>query len=118
MTPGVPQGHELVPILFLCYINNLPNHVSSTVRFFADECLLYRNINTTNDSDTLQDDIDRLKTWEADWLMEYNPAKCEVIRNTNRRKNIIVTNYSTHGHQLKEVKGAKYLGLTIDRTLS
>ena len=50
--------------------------------------------------------------------MEFNPDKCEVIRTTNRRKKKIVTNYSIHEHQLKEVKGAKYLGVTIDRTLS
>ena len=50
--------------------------------------------------------------------MEFNPDKCEIIRITNRRKKKIVTNYSIHEHQLKEVKGAKYLGVTIDRTLS
>ena len=116
LTSGVLQGSVFAPILFLCYINDLPNQVSSTVRLFADDCLLYRNINTTHDAETLQEDIDKLQTWEADWLMEFNPDKCEVMRNTKRRK--IVTNYSIHEHQLKEVKGAKYLGLTIDRTLS
>ena len=50
--------------------------------------------------------------------MEFNPDKCEVIRITKRRKKKIVTNYSIQEHQLKKVKGAKYLGLTIDRTLS
>ena len=50
--------------------------------------------------------------------MEFNPDKSEIIRITNRRKKKIVTNYSIHEHQLKEVKGAKYLGVTIDRTLS
>ena len=48
--------------------------------------------------------------------MEFNPDKCEIVRITNRKR--IVTNYSVHEHQLKEVKVAKYLGLTIDRTLS
>ena len=118
VTSGVPQGSVLAPILFLCYINDLPNQVSSTVRLFADDCLLYRNINTTHDAETLQEDIDKLQTWEAAWLMEFNPDKCEIIRITNRRKKKIVTNYSIHEHQLKEVKGAKYLGVTIDRTLS
>ena len=56
--------------------------------------------------------------WKADRLMEFNPDKCEIIRITNRRKKKIVTNYSFHEHQLKEVKGVKYLGVTIDRTLS
>ena len=104
VTSGVPQGSVLAPILFLCYINDLPNQVSSTVRLFADDCLLYRNINTTHDVDTLQEDIDKLQTWEVDWLMEFNPDKCEIIRITNRRKKKIVTNYSIHEHHIKEVK--------------
>ena len=103
VTSGVPQGSAFAPILFVCYINDLPNQVSSTVRHFADDCLLYRNINTTYDAKTLQkklqEDIDKLQTWEADWLMEFNPDKCEIIRITNRRKKKIVTNYSIHEHQ-------------------
>ena len=39
---------------------------------------------------------DRQQTREEDWLMEPNPAKCEVIRITNRKKTKIVTNYSIH----------------------
>ena len=60
VTSGVPQESVPAPILFLCYINDLPNQVSSTVRLFADDCLLYRNINTTHDAETLQEDIDKL----------------------------------------------------------
>ena len=71
---------ETAPVLlhfffFMCYINNIPDLVSSTARLFADDCLL-RNINASADADKLQDDIDRLHKWEADWLMEFNPDKC------------------------------------------
>jgi hypothetical protein len=41
---GVPQATVLGPLLFLCHINDLPDAVKSSIRLFADDCFLYRNI--------------------------------------------------------------------------
>ena len=117
VTSGVPQGTVLGPLLFLIYINDLPSKVSSTARLFADDCLLYRVISSQEDAASLQEDLDRLQEWESDWQMAFNPDKCEHIRITNKKK-IVQSSYQIQGQVLKEITKAKYLGVTIDKTLS
>ena len=69
---GVPQGTVLGPLLFLAYINDLPECVSSSIRLFADELILYRQIDFISDCTSLQDDISALGNWESLWQMKFN----------------------------------------------
>jgi hypothetical protein len=71
VSSGVPLG----PLLFLVYMNNLLSNVNATSRLFADDCLLYRTIKTTDDAESLQNNLDTLQQWEKDWLMSFNPEK-------------------------------------------
>ena len=104
VTSGVPQGSVLGPLLFLLYINDLPECVSSqsTVRLFADDSFLYRKIRSTADSIQLQHDLDQLAVWEQSWLMSFNPSKCQLLRITKKRSPI-QHDYTLRGHVLEHV---------------
>ena len=78
----VPQGSVLGPILFLIFINDLPDNKNSTVLLFADDCVLYRNIRRSEDKQLLQDDLEKLALWEEAWLMKFNVAKFLSMRVT------------------------------------
>ena len=115
---GVPQGTVLGPLLFLIYINDIDNKISSgtKIRLFADDSLLYRTIKTDEDSAILQNDLNQLQEWEKTWKMEFHPHKCQLIRITNKVKPIS-NNYAIHNITLQETASAKYLGIFIDNKL-
>ena len=115
---GVPQGTVLGPLFFLIYINDISLNLTpgTEIRLFADDSLLYRRINTHNDTVILQKDLDQLQTWEEKWKMEFHPQKCQLLRVTNKKK-IIKENYKIHDVTLEETDAAKYLGITIDNQL-
>ena len=82
---GVPQGSVIGPLMFLLFINDLPDYVKScNVRLFADDFVLYRRIHRASDMQSLQDDMDNLLQWEQDWQMEFHPNKCQLLRITNK----------------------------------
>ena len=112
---GVPQGTAIGPLLFLIYINDLPNTIHSTVPLFAEDCVLYREINNQLDSQELQKDLDELTKWEHDWQMHFNPDNCFVMRLTHAR-NIKQFNYTLRNTTLQETDSNSYLGTCKTKT--
>ena len=118
VTSGVPQGTVLGPLLFLSYINDLPDVVqNSSTKLFADDCLLFRAINNARDQHLLQSDLTALERWESEWQMEFNPSKCTVIQISNNKK-IKLMHYNLHGEVLQTVEKSKYLGVTFNNRLT
>ena len=113
---GVPQGTVLGPLLFLCHINDLPLSVSSQVRLFADDCLIYRNIKTADDQKQLQDDLSKLEDWAHKWGMRFNATKCYLMI-ISRSKSPWKHNYTLDNHTLEQVSDNPYLGITISDNL-
>lgn len=114
---GVPQGFVLGPHLFLIFNNDLPAQISSTIRLFADDCVLYRRISTTNNQALLQDDLTLIQNWCSTWLMQLNVSKCKFMHVT-RKKHLLLFPYMINNFMLAQVESYRYLGLEITDNLS
>ena len=85
-------------------------------RLFADDGLLYREINSTSDATTLQSDLDALCRWESEWEMKFNSDKCFVKHMTTKR-NPIIHQYNINGKPLQTTSNhtlALFLAATVD----
>ena len=118
VTSGVPQGTVVGPMLFLIYIDDITEGITSSVRLFADDCLLYREIRSHEDTVTLQRDLDQLHAWSSRWQMNFNIKKCNIMSVTNKRKNAIKTTYSMNGQPFDRVDTIEYLGVSLSNKLT
>ena len=114
---GVPQGTVLGPLMFLVYINDISEHITSSVRLFADDCVIYKLIKTPQDAEQLQEDLNRINEWTNTWQMKVNVEKCAVLRCT-RSLSPILHDYTLEGHPIAIKKLHTYLGLEIDNTMT
>ena len=114
---GIPQGTVLGPLMFLLYVNDIGNNVSpqTSVKLFADDCLLYRTINSAPDEEQLQQDLNTMVEWSNTWLMRFNAAKCHLL---TRQRKPLPTKYSINNIQLQEVSHHPYLGEDLSFDLS
>ena len=107
---GVSQGSVLGPILFLIYINDLDDSITSNVLKFADDTKLFRKVNTDGDKQHLQNDLDRLVKWSKKWQMLFNFGKCKCLHTGHRNLNV---NYKMGDTVLGTTVKEKDLGVTI-----
>ena len=106
----------LGPLLFLLYINDLPDNLSTSVRLFADDCILYTPIRTQNDSSLLQNDLLKLQKWQDTWLIKFNPDKCYTMTLATRTPTSNM--YTFCGQTLTSVTSHCYLGIHLSNTLN
>ena len=114
---GVPQGSVPRPSLFLLYINDLTYEISSTIRLYADDVIIYRQIDTKEDVLKLQEDLANLSQWAQDWLMHFNLSKCEHLT-TVTSKHSPSSDYFLNNCHISKVSFTKHLGVTITSNLS
>ena len=119
---GIPQGPTLGPLLFLIYINDLRNCLkSSKLYLYADDKVLVEScIDIYTSYLNLQSDLDNIANWCKDNKLTINIKKSKgmIVGSQNRLKNIFLPNLTINGKELDYVNQYKYLGITLDSTLS
>ena len=75
---GIPQGGVLGPMLFICYINDMPSIVDSPIYLFADDTKVFISIASVDDHSELQHDLEQLEKWSEKWQLSFNANKCKV----------------------------------------
>lgn len=111
---GVPQGTVLGPLMFLLFINDIGENISegTNLKLFADDSLLYRQVDGKDQSDALQRDLDVLAEWSQTWQLKFNLKKCYHLTIT-RKKSPYMSNYRIQDHILEVKDQQSYLGVEL-----
>ena len=114
---GVPQGSVLGPLLFVIFINDLPQCIHSAIPFiFADDTKCLLAIKSTSDSDKLQQDINNISTWSYTFNLLFNESK--FVHLCFWQKNSLDTpKYAINGNLTKRMSQHKDLGVTFSTDL-
>ena len=118
---GVPQGSNLSPLLFLIYVNDMPNpsHHQTDKSQFADDASQWAVSKSTDlAAEYLQRDPDKLARWCAKWRIKLNPEKTKVIIFSKSRFAIRAEPaLSLYGDLLSYYPQIKFLGITFDNRM-
>ena len=114
---GVPQGSVLGPLLFLIFVQDLPNWVKNSIKMFADDTKIWTKIASLEDADSLQQDLDRLVQWSAKWLLEFNPSKCKLMQIGHKLPTRCTMKDGNNVTELEITEKEKDLGVYITRDL-
>jgi len=76
---GVPRGSVLGPLLFISYINDMQQTVSSFIYMYADDTKVVRKVTTARDCEELQADLDSIQHWSEKWQMKFTSSKYRIM---------------------------------------
>ncbi len=116
---GVPQGSVLGPLLFVIFINDLPEQVDSLLYLFADDAKMFQNIVGAHSETLLQNDLLKIQQWTESWMLKLNLQKCKHLTIGNakgRNVNYFLKDKMSY-YTLENVDNEKDLGVIMDSKL-
>ena len=115
---GVPQGSILGPFLFLVYINDLPDASNYITKLFADDtCLVFSANNLKELQTRINFEMKKVEDWMSGNKLSLNHTKTNFMLINKKGKQSAINLY-INNTKIKQVNEIKYLGITIDSTLS
>ena len=120
ITHGVPQGSILGPLLFLLYINDLPQIANDNSKFvlFADDTSMITNPNPSNFEKRVNTIIQDINEWFNTNLLSLKLDKINLIHFVTKNSSLIDFNIMHGNKKIANIYNTKFLGLTLDNTLS
>ena len=111
---GIPQGSVLGPTLFVLFVNDIPECVTSGIMLFADDAKLFVASRMQAERSQLQADLDALGEWSRTWQLNFNLKKCKTLHLGSANPN---QEHSLQMEMLDSVPEEKDLGVIIDQNL-
>ena len=121
VTCGVPQGSILGPLLFLCYVNDMPMSIKCKLLLYADDsALIISGTDPTQIAEKLTKELESCQQWLMDNKLSLHLGKTEAMIFGTKRKLKQVESFEVKCGNIKinNVNQVKYLGLQIDDNLS
>jgi hypothetical protein len=119
---GVPQGSVLGPLLFLIYINNLPEGLKSNAKLFADDTSLFSVVfNVEESSEILNKDLKQINDWAFQWKMLFNPdsnKQAAGVLFSHKIKPPVHPPISFNNSPVVFLQSQKHLGMILDSKLN
>ena len=119
---GVPQGSILGPLLFLIYINHLPNRLKSNAKLFVDDTFLFTIVKDKNESaNILNNDLSLNSRWAYDWKMLFNPdpkKPAQELIFSRKKQSQSHPTISLNNIPVERASYQKHLGIILDEKLN
>ena len=118
VTSGVPQGSVLGPMLFIYFINDLPEVCTVLTKIYADDTKAYTTIQEDRDRARLQETIDNMYEWTQNWQLNFNETKCKILHIGENNPNYqYFIGKELARKELESTKLEKDLGVLVDPNL-
>ena len=114
-----PRAQSWGPILFIIYLNDIPDSLQNFCKIFANDTKVYAAVDKRSDPESLQQDLLKLSEWSRIWLLEFSIQKCKLVQYGNVKYDFEYKLKDKDGNLqvLPKDTKEKYLGIWFQNSL-